>query len=92
MPRRDIAFYSVAARCSAPAASVEVVERAARKGPCCENQWFRPRLVRSWYLGCTIRQIASREHVRPRLVEQVLREETVPAEAPPPAARMRRVA
>ncbi len=75
----------------APEAAGQVIEPARRKGPCCENQWFRPRLVRGWYLGCTIRQIASREHMRPREVEQVLREETVPA-APPPTVRMRRVA
>lgn len=77
---------------TAPGASAQAVEPARRKGPCCENQWFRPRLVRSWYLGCSIRQIATREHVRPREVEQVLREETAPVAAPPPAARMRRVA
>jgi hypothetical protein len=48
--------------------------------------------VRSWYLGCTIRQISLREHIKPSVVEQVLREETVAADAPPPAVRMRRVA
>jgi hypothetical protein len=80
------------ASAAAPEAALQPAEPARRKGPCCENQWFRPRLVRSWYLGCTIRQIATREHLKPGQVEQVLREETVPAEAPPPASGLRRVA
>jgi hypothetical protein len=92
LPEKRMA-YSLRPAAAAPAAAPELVDRTPRKGPCSENQWFRPRLVRGWYLGRTIRQLAKREHVRPSLVEAVLREETVAASTHPPVARcLRRVA